>query len=307
MFNLTVTLQMLDKTNDLNEISKRIRIETIKLHLRAPATRIASSLSSVEIFVSLYYGGLLKFDAEMPDWEGRDRLIVSKGHGSICLYPILADLGYFPKKELENAGSKGSFLGGIPDPDIPGYETINGSLGHGLGIATGSAIFLKSSSQGDELKKVFVVISDGELYEGSTWEAIMLAGAKQLNNLCVIIDNNNTSMLDRTQNIIPLENISDRLALFGWETRNVDGHNANEIVNALKVPLQRKAPFALVANTVKGKGVSILEEDPLSHIANLSEEVGLAAIKQLETGATAGNSPNFKQLSNKEKLFKSEY
>ena len=117
----------------LRKKAKEIRKETLLIHKRAPETRVASSLSPIEVFVALYYGKVLNFDPKNPLWEGRDRFVISKGHGSISMYPILADLGFFDKSELEKVCRPGSFLGGIPDPIIPGYETINGSLGHGMG------------------------------------------------------------------------------------------------------------------------------------------------------------------------------
>ena len=125
---------------NLKEKAHWVWRETLEIHRRAPETRLASSLSSVEIFVALYYGDILRFNPSFPLDEARDRCVISKGHGSICMYPILADLGFFPIHELQKVCHSGGFLGGIPDPVIPGYETVNGSLGHGLGVATGMAL-----------------------------------------------------------------------------------------------------------------------------------------------------------------------
>ena len=136
-------MSRLQTIEELQQKADWVRRETIRLHGKSPETRLASSLSAVEILTVLFYGGKLKFDPSSPDWEGRDRFIVSKGHGSISFYPILADLGFFPKEELEIIGRKESFLGSIPDPVIPGYETVNGSLGHGPGVGTGMALGLK--------------------------------------------------------------------------------------------------------------------------------------------------------------------
>jgi len=156
----------------LSEKAKWVWRETLKVHRRAAETRIASSLSPIEIFVALYYGGVLRFDPKKPWAEERDRCIISKGHGSICMYPILADLGFFPMSELERVCVKGGFLGGIPDPVIPGYETVNGSLGHGAGVGTGMALGLKRKKSD---RSVFVIVGDGELHEGANWEAFMFA------------------------------------------------------------------------------------------------------------------------------------
>ena len=151
--------------NSLKQKALWVRQETLKIHRYAPGTRIASSLSDVEIFTVLYYGDILKFDPKNTHWENRDRLIISKGHGAISLYPILADLGYFDKEELGRVCDKDSFLGVIPDPEIPGIETVNGSLGHGLGVACGISIALKRNNSDS---KVFVLMGDGELFEGSS-------------------------------------------------------------------------------------------------------------------------------------------
>ena len=246
--------------------------ETLAIHRRAPETRLASSLSVIEIFVALYYGGGLKFNALDPLDENRDRCIISKGHGSICMYPILADLGFFPLEELNNVCKTGGFLGGIPDPVIPGYETVNGSLGHGLGVATGIALALKTKKSDSD---VFVVTGDGELHEGANWEAIMFASHHKLDNLNLIVDNNNISMLDHTDNIISHSGLVDRLTSFGWSCVEVDGH---DIVAVQKEILEQKntankKPKAIIAKTLKGHGVPGLENASLSHIMNPKPEL----------------------------------
>src|SRR3990167_6626458 len=173
--------------------------ETLKIHRRAPETRLASSLSVIEIFVALYYGGILRYTPSAPWAENRDRCIISKGHGSICMYPILADLGFFPMEELQRVCQAGSFLGGIPDPIIPGYETVNGSLGHGVGVGCGMATAFKSLGKSNN---VFVVTGDGELHEGSIWEGFMYAGHHKLDNYNVIVDHNKKCMLGMTKDIL---------------------------------------------------------------------------------------------------------
>lgn len=259
------------KINDLKARAEWVWRETLAIHRRAPETRIASSLSPIEVFVALYYGDLLKFNAKNPLDEDRDRLIISKGHGSICLYPILADLGFFSKDELNRVCQAGGILGGIPDPIIPGYETVNGSLGHGLGVATGAAIAQKVKKTD---RDVFVLTGDGELHEGACWEAIMLAAHHKLDNLCLIVDNNSVAMLGYTDDIISHGGIVDRLAAFGWAVDSVDGHDVEAVhqtLGAIKSRRDRK-PKALVANTLKGRGVPGLENQPLSHIINPKPE-----------------------------------
>ena len=245
-----------------------VRKETLKIHKIAPETRIASSLSAVEIFVVLYYGKILNFNAENIYWAGRDRFVISKGHGAISLYPILADLGFFNKEELNNVCKEGTFLGGIPDSIIPGFETINGSLGHGPGVACGMALALKRKKAKEN---VLVLIGDGELYEGSVWEAIMFAGEHKLDNLILILDNNRICMLDYCKKILDLEPLEEKFKAFKWQVITVDGHNVDQIYNSLITLKDDKnnKPKLLIANTIKGKGVPSLETDSLSHIKSL--------------------------------------
>jgi transketolase len=246
--------------------------ETLSIHRRAPETRLASSLSSVEIFVALYYGEVLRFNSAMPLDESRDRCVISKGHGSICMYPILADLGFFPMEELQKVCHSGGFLGGIPDPVIPGYETVNGSLGHGLGVGAGMALGLKTK-QSD--RDVFVVVGDGELHEGANWEAIMFASQHKLDNLHLIVDDNSISMLGYTNDILSHGSLASRLQAFGWVCHIVDGHDVKQVQQTLHI-LQNtrdRTPKALIARTLKGRGVPGLENAPLSHIMNPKPEL----------------------------------
>lgn len=246
--------------------------ETLKIHRRAPETRLASSLSAVEIYTALYYGGVVRFNPKFPLIEERDRCIISKGHGSISMYPILADLGFYPLSELERVCQTGGFLGGIPDPVIPGYETVNGSLGHGLGVGTGMALGLKTK-QSD--RQVFVVTGDGELHEGANWEALMFASHHNLDNLHLIVDNNQISMLDHTKNIVSHGDLSQRLTAFGWECFEVDGHDVDAVQTILLTmkSLVSGKPKALIAHTKKGHGVPSLEDMPLCHIMNPKPEL----------------------------------
>lgn len=255
----------------LREKALWVRKETLNIHRIAQETRLASSLSCVEIFVVLYYGKILDYDSSNIKWENRDRFIISKGHGAISLYPILADLGYFDEKELSNVCKEGSFLGGIPDSIIPGFETINGSLGHGLGVACGVSLALKRKKKKE---KVFVLLGDGELYEGSIWEAVMFAGEHRLDNLIVIVDSNKACMLDFCKNILDLEPLEEKFKAFKWNASTVDGHDVNKLYNTLKTLKKDESnkPKVLIANTIKGKGVPGLETDSLSHIKSLSSE-----------------------------------
>ncbi|MES2206961.1 MAG: transketolase [Pseudomonadota bacterium] len=256
----------------LREKAKWVYQQTLQIHRIAPETRIASSLSCLEIFVALYYGHLLSFDSAQPFMPERDRCIISKGHGSISMYPILADLGYFDKKELDRVCQVGSFLGCIPDPKIPGYETINGSLGHGVGVGAGMALALKRKKANP---KVFVVTGDGELQEGAIWEAFMFASHHKLDNLNVIVDNNHISMLGFTSEAISHGSLQERLTAFGWEYSEVNGHDVIAVhiaIKAMKEAANAK-PKILIANTLKGHGIPFLENEKLSHIMAIKSEV----------------------------------
>ncbi len=258
--------------DNLREKAQWVYNETLKINRRAPEMRVASSLSAVEIFTVLYYSGLLKINPKEPFDPSRDRCIISKGHGSVCLFPILADLGFFAMAELERVGKAGSFLGCIPDPKIPGYETINGSLGHGLGVGSGIALALKRKKAG---QKVFVVTGDGELQEGACWEAFMFAGHHKLDNLNVIVDNNRISMLGFTEDAVSHGDLPKRLEAFGWDCIEADGHDVFALHDALqhmKATANGK-PKILIADTLKGHGVPFLENEPLAHVMNIRPDV----------------------------------
>ena len=267
--------------NKLKNKALLIRKETLKIYQINSDIRLASSLSPIEIFTVLYYGKILKYDSKNILSEKRDRLIISKPHGAVCLYPILADLGFINKKELLKIGKNNSLLGGIPDNMIPGIETINGALGHGLGVACGISLGLKNKKSNS---KVFVLSGDGELFEGAVWEAIMFAGHHKLDNLILIIDNNKISMLDYCKNIIDLNPLKEKFETLKWEVETVDGHNIKELINCLKQLKQRKnnKPKLLIANTIKGKGVSQLENDSLCHVKKATKQEIINAINKLD-------------------------
>lgn len=252
----------------LQQKAQWVRQETLKIHKTAQGIRLASALSCIEILTVLYYGKILNYNPKDIHWEERTRFIISKSHGGVSLYPILADLGFFDKDELYKVGKPGSILSDIPDCSIPGFETSNGSLGHGLGVACGIALALKKRGIKE---KVFVLSGDGELYEGSVWEAIMFAGHHKLDNLVLIIDNNKICMLDYCKKIINLEPIDNKFRDFGWTTQFVDGHNVKslyEMISKLKTT-DEPCPKLLIADTIKGKGVPKLETDSLCHIKSL--------------------------------------
>jgi transketolase len=255
----------------LREKADWVRLQTLMIHKIAPETRVASSLSPVEIFTALYYGSILRFDAKRPQWDDRDRVVISKGHGSLSMYPILADLGFFPMGELKKVCSEGSFLGGIPDPIIPGYETVNGSLGHGLGVGCGMALALKTR---DRDASVFVITGDGELHEGSIWEALLFAGHHKLDNLNILVDRNHRCMLGDMNKILGLDPLDKKFEAFGLKARSVDGHDV-VACRAVMAELQADRsgqPKVLICNTVKGKGAPQLEANPMCHVTGLKPQ-----------------------------------
>jgi transketolase len=269
-------MQNNEKSNLIEQLSKKAQWvweETLKIHRRSPETRVASSLSPIEIFVVLYYGGFLKQNPSTPLWAGRDRCIISKGHGSLCMYPILADLQYFSADELDRVCQEGSFLGGIPDPVIPGYETVNGSLGHGVGVGSGMALGLKKRGKDQQ---VYVLTGDGELHEGSNWEAFMFAAQQELDNLTVLVDNNQISMLGHTDEIVSHRNLAKKFEAFGWDVWQViDGHNAEQVFDAMTQARTRSEskPKVIIFNTCKGNNVPGLANAPLSHVTAIKPDL----------------------------------
>ncbi len=248
-----------------------VRRETLRIHKVAPGIRLASCLSCVEIFVVLYYGDIMRYKPGETLWDGRDRIIISKPHGAVSLYPILADKGYFDTAELTRVGKKGAILNDIPDGSIPGFETINGSLGHGLGLACGVALGLRKRNR-KEL--VYVLSGDGELYEGSVWEAIMFASHHRLDNIILIIDNNKICMLDYCEKVLDLGSIEEKFKVFGWQTHAANGHDVKDLHQGLSalINIRDNRPKVLIADTIKGKGVPRLEGDSLCHIKALKVE-----------------------------------
>lgn len=244
---------------DLEKKAKWVRQQILEMCARAEVGHVASSLSCVDILVALYYGEILRFDPANPKWEERDRFILSKGHGVIALYPILADLGFFPREELRRLCQPGGILGIHPDENVPGVEMITGSLGHGLGVGAGLALAFKMD---EKPNKVVALLGDGECYEGSVWEAAMFAGHHKL-NLVAIIDRNKLSTIDFTENYLGLNPLAAKWAAFGWHVVTTDGHSFNGLLDAFL--LSGEFPLAIIANTTKGKGVSFMENNPIAH------------------------------------------
>lgn len=270
---------MIKKVKDLEKKAYWVRSQILEMIASARKGHIGGALSCTDILVTLFYSDIMRFDPKNPKWEKRDRFILSKGHSCPALYVILADLGFFPSSELKLFCQK-SMLGGHPDSNIPGIEADTGSLGHGLGIASGMAISAKLDKKDS---RVFVLLSDGELYEGSVWEAANFAAHHKLDNIVAFVDRNMQCVTDFTEDCNCLESLSEKWKSFGWEVKIIDGHSFKELLDVIKKIHNRKSskPLVIIANTVKGKGVSFMENVIRWHHSIPSEEELEIARKEL--------------------------
>lgn len=266
---------MLTKKNisDLKELSKKIRIDCIRMTHLANASHIASSLSMVDI-LAVVYGACTNEFAKGED----DVVIISKGHGSAAVYSTLAEVGIIDKELLDTFTSNGSILSGHVSHHVEGVYISTGSLGHGIGVAVGVAMSKKLDGLNSQ---VYTIIGDGECDEGSVWEAALFANHYKLSNLTVIIDHNKMQSLDFCRNTIDLEDLVGKWRSFGWDVIDIDGHSVEEIYNAL-IEERGQKPRCIVANTIKGKGVSFMENDILWHYRPPSGELYDKALTEIE-------------------------
>jgi transketolase len=240
-----------------------LRKEIFLTGYSASIAHLASAYSLVEMLYALYMKGVMRYDPKNPEWPERDRLILSKGHGSLALYAILNMVGFFDQSTLRSFAKPGSILGGEPcTPHIPGVEASTGSLGHGLSIGVGMALALKIDGSAS---KTYVILGDGECEEGSVWEAVMSAAAFGLENLVVLLDNNRIQKMGPVEAIMGIRDWRARWEAFGWSVDEVDGHDVDALCRALTAPAVQGRPRVVIANTVKGKGVSIMENQPSWH------------------------------------------
>lgn len=267
---------MLKNIDALKQKAKFIRHDVLDMCIRAGTGHVNSSFSAAEIMVALFYGGILKFDHRDPHWKERDRFILSKGQASPILYAILADLGYFPREELQKFAQTGGIFAVHLQHTVPGAEITSGSLAHGFGIAAGIALAAKMNR---EPFMTFALLGDGELYEGAIWETALFASHNRLNNLITIVDRNHLCVTDFTENIVALEPLDEKWRSFGWRVLNINGHSFEEILEALSGFRSRKSsqPLVIIADTTKGKGISFLSDAPLWHgLAPKGEEAAKA-------------------------------
>lgn len=246
---------------ELDQIALECRRNMIKMSCLSGSGHITSSASCLEILLSLYFGiQRMNYDPHNPQWDGRDYIIMSKGHAAMGLYCVLSEAGYFPKDELWTFCSKGTRLGGHPSLKIPGVETASGSLGHGLSFAVGIALGMRLKGINN---RVYVLVGDGELQEGTNWEAAMSLVRFGLDNVVWFIDKNNIQLSGFTDDIMPLGDLRGRLMAMGFEVSEINGHDYGEINAALSK--QTSKPHAVIANTVKGYGYKSIENLPGWH------------------------------------------
>ena len=273
------------KTQEINiqaleEKALWLRQQILKMTCKAGAGHVAPSMSCADILVALHQGGILRLDANRPRWEDRDRFILSKGQAAVALYAVLADLGYFPTEELYGFTQQGSRLGGHTEDTIPGVEAFTGSLGHGLPLGAGLAL----TAQRDKKEWITVVLhGDGECHEGSVWEAAMFAAQHKLNNLIVIVDRNGLSATDFTEKSVGLEPLDKKWESFGWEVKVINGHSMCELMETFSTFRERTSdkPLAIIAKTVKGKGLSFMENKPIWHYRIPADAELVCACKEL--------------------------
>ena len=267
-------------SKDLTNIAKKLRINIIKTSAFAGIPHLGSCLSCIDILVYLYWAEL-KIDPGDPNNPNRDRFILSKGHGAPALFQVLAEKKFFPVELLDEFGKSGSFFHEHPPKPglIPGIEAATGSLGHGFSMALGMAIAEKINNSG---YSTYAMLSDGECNEGSIWEAAMLASAQKTKKLTVIIDYNKWQATGRSQKILSLEPLRAKWESFGWFVKEVNGHDFEEISHSLKEAKKEDKPSAIIAHTVKGKGVSFMEDNNNWHYRIPNTEELSAALSEIE-------------------------
>jgi transketolase len=264
---------------DLKIKATQIRLDLINMIYESKSGHIGGSLSATDILTVLYYN-VMNVDPNNPKWEERDRFILSKGHSVEAYYSVLADKGYFPKEELKTYCKFGTRLIGHPNNKIPGVEMNTGALGHGLSIAVGMALGAKMDNKSF---RVFTLMGDGELAEGSNWEAAMAASHYKLNNLIGIVDRNRLQISGSTEEVMSLEPLEDKWKSFGWDVLTTDGNDIERLLDTFNVAIAstNDKPKLILAYTTKGKGISFIENKANWHHRVPTEEEYKAAVSEL--------------------------
>ena len=272
----------------MTELERRandMRADIVRMIAEAGSGHPGGSLSCADILAALYFGGVLEHDPENPEWEGRDRFILAKGHAAPALYAALAQAGYIPREELAPLRKLGSRLQGHPDSNqVPGVEVSTGSLGQGLSIAAGAAAGLRLDGAP---QTVFALLGDGECQEGQVWEAAMFAAHRKLDNLVAIVDRNGLQIDGRTCDVCDPGDLGAKFAAFGWDVDEVDGHDLDALVAVLGAAKAGRdgRPHAVIARTVKGKGVPFMENEAGWHGKAPNAEQAAEALAALEGDA----------------------
>lgn len=267
----------------LKERAQFIRLETIRLIDIAKTGHYTSVFSAAEIFAALYYD-VMRIRRGEPDWASRDRFTIGKGHAAVGLFPIYADLDFFPKDWLDNYTRLGSPLGDHPDMrKVPGVDFSSGSIGHAL--SNGLGMVLAQRWTGEDYK-VFCMMGDGEMQEGQVWEAAMSAAQHKARNLIAIIDRNGYQLDGKVDDVMNIEPLDEKWRAFGWEVHVVDGHDVaatTELLRRVRADDQRQVPCCIIAKTMKGKGVSYMETEPGWHLGYLDPSDAEAAIAEIKS------------------------
>ncbi len=265
------------KTIDYKEKAKEIRRNILKMSHEAGVSHIGSALSCVDILTVLYFG-IMNIDPKKPDDKKRDRFIISKSHAISAVYAVLAEAGFFDKKILKTfCQNKTNLPGHASRKSVPGIEVSTGALGHGLPIGVGMALALKKDN---EKSRVFVLLSDGECDEGSNWESALFSAHHKLNNLVAVIDYNKLQALGKTNEVLKLEPLKDKWIAFGWDVKEIDGHNYIELEKTLS-NLNKEKPNIIIAHTIKGKGVYFMENKLEWHYKSPTKEEYKLAINEI--------------------------
>ena len=264
--------------DELRNVASRLRADAVRMVYCSHASHLGSCLSIADIVACLYWN-TMRIDPAHPDWPERDRFILSKGHAAAIVYAALAERGFFPVDELETYCASGSRLTGHITSGVPGVELSSGSLGHGLPVGCGIALAAKR----EQLPfRTVVLCSDGELDEGSNWEAVLFAPQYKLDNLLLIVDYNKIQSFGRVKDVLDLDPLADKFRAFRWAVREVDGHNMQQLADTFAtLPFEPGRPNVVIAHTIKGKGVSFMEDQLAWHYKTPDVEQVEAAMREL--------------------------
>jgi len=282
MDTLTSEKKKIRDINTLKEIAKRVRIKILMMLTKAGSGHTGGSLSAADVAVAIYFSKM-NYNPANPHWKDRDRFILSKGHAAPLLYAIMSEAGYFSEDILEKLRQIDSPLQGHPCcKSLNGVEVSTGSLGQGLSVANGMALGLRLDKNP---ARVYCLLGDGELQEGQVWEAAMTSAHYRLDNICAVVDNNGLQIDGYVKDVMNIEPLKDKWVSFGWHVMEIDGHNMEEIVDALDEAEKIKGkPTVIIAHTIKGKGVSIFEGKVEYHGIPPTDEELEKALKELNNG-----------------------